>query len=93
MIRKLFLIAALLCSVQLVTAQTLSDEQVVKMIMEQKENGADENTIARSLLNKGATPAQIRRIKEKYEPSEDAPEDVQEEASEQEETSTFAMSM
>lgn len=67
MIRKLFLIAALLCSVQLVAAQTLSDEQVVKMIMEQKENGADENTIARSLLNKGATPAQIRRIKEKYE--------------------------
>ena len=37
-----------------------------------------------------------RRMEEalrNFEPSEDAPEDVQEEASEQEETSTFAMSM
>lgn len=67
MIKRLFFVAALLLSVQLVSAQTMTDDQVVKMIMDQKKAGADETTIARNLLQKGATPAQIRRIKEKYE--------------------------
>ena len=37
------------------------------MIMAEKERGANETEIARKLLMNGATPAQIRRIKEKYE--------------------------
>ena len=67
MIRRLLFVIALSFSFQWVTAQTITDDQVVKMIMAEKESGADEETIARRLLQKGATPAQIRRIKEKYE--------------------------
>ena len=60
-------VIALSFSFQWVAAQTITDDQVVKMILAEKESGADEETIARRLLQKGATPAQIRRIKEKYE--------------------------
>ena len=67
MIRRLLFVIALSFSFQWVTAQTITDDQVVKMILAEKESGADEATIARKLLQKGATPAQIRRIKEKYE--------------------------
>lgn len=67
MIKKIFFVVALSFSFQWVTAQTVSDEQVVKMIMTEKERGATEADIARKLLQNGATPAQIRRIKEKYE--------------------------
>ena len=67
MIRRLLFVIALSFSFQWVAAQTITDDQVVKMILAEKENGADEETIARKLLQKGATPAQIRRIKEKYE--------------------------
>lgn len=67
MIRRLLFVIALSFSFQWVAAQTITDDQVVKMILAEKESGADEETIARKLLQKGATPAQIRRIKEKYE--------------------------
>ena len=60
-------VIALSFSFQWVAAQTITDDQVVKIILAEKESGADEETIARKLLQKGATPAQIRRIKEKYE--------------------------
>ena len=66
MIKRIFLIIALSFTFQWVTAQIVSDEQVVRMIMTEKQRGADETSIARMLLQKGATPAQLRRIKEKY---------------------------
>ena len=55
MIRRLLFVIALSFSFQWVTAQTITDDQVVKMIMAEKESGADEATIARKLLQKGAT--------------------------------------
>ena len=67
MMRKIFLLVALSFSLQWVTAQTVSDDQVIKMVMAEKERGTDEAEIARKLLLQGVTPAQIRRIKEKYE--------------------------
>lgn len=67
MIKKIIFAIALSFSLQWVTAQTVSDDQVVRIIMAEKERGADEADIARKLLQQGATPAQIRRIKEKYE--------------------------
>ena len=67
MIRRLLFVIALSLSFQWVVAQTITDDQVVKIILAEKKSGADEETIARKLLQKGATPAQIRRIKEKYE--------------------------
>ena len=67
MIKKIFFVVALSFSFQWVTAQTVSDEQVVKMILAEQERGAGEAEIARKLLQSGATPSQIRRVKEKYE--------------------------
>lgn len=67
MMKKIFLMLALSLPLQWVAAQTISDDQVVKIIMAEKERGSDETTIAQKLLKQGATPAQIRRIKEKYE--------------------------
>ena len=67
MIKKIFFVVALSFSLQWVTAQTVSDEQVVKIILAEKERGTEEADIARKLLQSGATPAQIRRVKEKYE--------------------------
>lgn len=67
MIKKIIFLVALSFSFQWVAAQTVSDDQVVKMIMAEKEHGANETDIARKLLQKGVTPAQLRRIKDKYE--------------------------
>ena len=67
MMKKLLITIALSFSFLWVAAQTVSDGQIVKIIMAEKERGSDEATIARKLLQQGATPAQIRRIKEKYE--------------------------
>ncbi len=67
MIKKIIFAIALSFSLQWVAAQTVSDDQIVKIIIAEKERGADETEIARKLLQQGATPAQIRRIKEKYE--------------------------
>ncbi len=67
MIKKIFFVIALSFSFQWVTAQTVSDEQIIKIVMAEKERGTDEADIVRKLLQGGATPAQIRRIKEKYE--------------------------
>ena len=67
MTKKIFFIVALLLSCQWVAAQTISDEQVIKIVLAEKEKGSDEQTIAQKLLKKGVTPAQLRRIKAKYE--------------------------
>ena len=53
MIKKIIFIVALSFSLQWVAAQTVSDDQVVKMIMAEKESGANEADIARKLLQKG----------------------------------------
>lgn len=53
--------------VQVVVAQSMSDDQVVKYVMEQKEKGLDQQAIAEQLVRRGVTPQQLQRIKRKYE--------------------------
>lgn len=65
--KTIILFIALLLSFQWVAAQSVSDEQVIKIVMAEKEKGCDEKTIAQKLLRRGVTPAQLRRIKAKYE--------------------------
>lgn len=65
--KTILLFIALLLSFQWVAAQTVSDEQVIKIVLAEKESGSDEKTIAQKLLRQGVTPAQLRRIKAKYE--------------------------
>lgn len=63
----LLLLFALFFSFQYAAAQKLTDDQVIKIVLAEKEKGSDEKTIAQKLLRQGVTPAQLRRIKEKYE--------------------------
>ncbi len=67
MTKKIVFLFALLLSFQWVAAQSISDEQVIKIVMTEKEKGSDEKTIAQKLLRQGVTPAQLRRIKAKYD--------------------------
>lgn len=48
-------------------AQSMSDEQVIKFVTDEQAKGSDQSSIVTKLLSKGVTPAQIRRIKDKYE--------------------------
>ncbi|MBO7290936.1 MAG: SLBB domain-containing protein [Bacteroidaceae bacterium] len=66
-IRIFLLLAAFMLSAEALLAQKLSDEKVIEIVMEEKEKGRDENAIAVKLLKQGVTPAQLRRIKAKYE--------------------------
>lgn len=63
----LLLLFALFFSFQYAAAQKLTDEQVINIVLAEKEKGNDEKTIAQKLLRQGVTPAQLRRIKAKYE--------------------------
>ena len=67
MTKKIVFLFALLLSFQWVAAQSVSDDQVIKIVMTEQEKGSDEKTIAQKLLRQGVTPAQLRRIKAKYD--------------------------
>ena len=67
MTKKIVFLFALLLSFQWMAAQSISDDQVIKIVMAEQEKGSDEKTIAQKLLRQGVTPAQLRRIKAKYE--------------------------
>ncbi|MBR5593404.1 MAG: SLBB domain-containing protein [Bacteroidaceae bacterium] len=66
MMKKIFLFVVLLASVQMVLAQTLSDHQVLEVVIAEKNKGVDDATIAKDLLRKGATPSQIRSVVNEY---------------------------
>lgn len=65
--KHIFLLFALILSCNCAFAQKMTDEQVIQVVMAEKQKGSDENTIAKTLLQRGVTPAQLRRIKTKYE--------------------------
>lgn len=48
-------------------AQSMSDNQVIQYVMEQKEKGKSQQTIANDLSKKGVTQEQLVRIRNKYE--------------------------
>lgn len=66
-IRIFLLLAAFMLSAEALLAQKLSDEKVIEIVLDEKAKGRDENAIAMKLLKQGVTPAQMRRIKDKYE--------------------------
>ena len=55
-----------LCSANLI-AQKMTDNQVVQYVMEQREKGKDQQTIANDLAKKGVTADQMVRIRNKYQ--------------------------
>lgn len=63
--RKLLIFVLSCFCLQMVFAQTMTDEQVIGYVMEAQENGKGQQQIAKDLLGKGATIEQINRIKKK----------------------------
>ena len=51
----------------------MSDDQVVKYVMEQQEKGKDQQYIVSQLLQRGVTAEQLRRIRKKYEAEQQQP--------------------
>ena len=48
-------------------AQSMSESEIIQYVVEQKEKGKDQQTIALELTRKGVSADQLMRIKEKYE--------------------------
>ena len=49
-----------------VNAQSMSDTQVLRYVMQQKKLGKDESEIAQELLKKGVTLVQIQKLRQRY---------------------------
>lgn len=67
MIKRIFFLLTFSLSLQMVMAQTMTDEQVIRFVTEQREKGEDQNAIVSKLLQRGCTVDQIRRIRKKYQ--------------------------
>ncbi|MCH5176385.1 MAG: SLBB domain-containing protein [Prevotellaceae bacterium] len=68
MIKKILLVFTLLLTCTLVHAQSgMTDEQVVRFVLEQQEKGKTQTQIVQQLLQRGVTPDQMRRVRKKYE--------------------------
>lgn len=73
MIRRLALLFAFFVSVTVAFAQSMSDSQVTRFILQEKEKGTTEQQIVQKLLQKGVTVEQLRRIRKQYEAEQNQP--------------------
>ena len=73
MIRRILLACVACIWMQCMFAQSMSDDQVVKYVMEQQEKGKDQQYIVNQLLQRGVTVDQLRRIRKKYEAEQSQP--------------------
>ncbi len=67
MLKRIFFVLVIGFVPYFVIAQTMTDEQVLKFVVEQQEKGSDQQTIVSGLMKKGVKPEQIRRVRKKYE--------------------------
>ena len=61
----LFTICA--CAMPAMAQSTMTDDQLVNYILQEKEKGTKPETIQRNLVLRGVTPEQVRRVKKKVE--------------------------
>lgn len=67
MIKKILFIISLVLLPNVIFAQSMSDDQVIKFVKQQQEAGQNQQQIVTKLLQKGVTTDQLRRIRRKYE--------------------------
>ena len=48
-------------------AQSMSEKQIIDFVQQEQARGSNQQTIVTKLLQKGVTPDQLRRLKQKYE--------------------------
>lgn len=73
MARRILLVCLACFWFQFILSQSMSDDQVVRYVMEQQEKGKDQQYIVSQLLQKGVTVDQLRRIRKKYEAEHNQP--------------------
>ncbi len=67
MLKKLLFVFAVMLLPQFVSAQSMTDDEILSFVLEQQERGANQQQIASMLFRKGVTAEQIRRVHRKYE--------------------------
>ena len=68
--RSLCAIVALWCLMLVpltAAAQSMTDEQLVQYVLQEKEKGTEQSVILRNLLQRGVTQEQLRRVRKKVE--------------------------
>lgn len=50
-----------------VSAQMMSDSQLIQYLKKEKEKGTDQETIVKNVMQRGVTPDQLRRVRKKLE--------------------------
>ena len=65
--KKLLLIAGLTIAALPVCAQSMSDNQVIEYVKKEQEKGTSQQQIVTSLMKRGVTTDQLRRIRRKYQ--------------------------
>ena len=65
--KKLTILLLLLCCAQYMSAQKMTDDQVVEYVMTAQEKGMSQQEIAKDLLRRGVSMDQVNRIKRKME--------------------------
>ena len=68
--KKLAILLLLLCCAQYMSAQKMTDEQVVEHVINAQEKGMTQQQIAKDLLRRGVSMEQVNRIKRKMERQE-----------------------
>ncbi len=66
-LRKFLLIAGLTIAALPVCAQSMSDNQVIEYMKKEQEKGTSQQQIVTSLMKRGVTTDQLRRIRKKYQ--------------------------
>ena len=67
--KKIAILIALFAfaAVMPLSAQSMSDQQLIRYVMQEKEKGTDQQTIIANLVKRGVTPDQLRRVRKKVE--------------------------
>lgn len=65
--KKFTILLLLLCCAQYLSAQKMTDDQVVEYVMTAQEKGMSQQDIAKDLLRRGVSMDQVNRIKRKME--------------------------
>lgn len=66
-VKKLLLVFLVLIAPVKLMAQSMTDDQVMKFVLDEQEKGRDQKSIVTLLLKKGVTTDQLRRVRKKYE--------------------------
>ena len=74
MARRILLACLAFFWFQFIFSQSMSDDQVVRYVMEQQEKGKDQQYIVSQLLQKGVTVDQLRRIRKNMKAEQKQPE-------------------